>query len=97
MDESKENEERMHTDTEVLQEIAAEAERDRASRGHSEFEAPEEPEERLMSDAAAFSDENPDVDADTREDHEHGVPPVMVVSENGGGTVLPEVPGEPLR
>lgn len=97
MNESMESEDRSHKDTEVLQQVAAEAEHDRAVHGRSKFDAPDLPDEQLMSDAAAHSEDSPDIDADTREDHFPGGRPVTVVSENGGGSILREGPGEPRR
>ncbi len=55
--------------TETLQDIADEVEREREERGRSEFDAPDKPDEQAMSDAAAMSEDNPDIDAESREDH----------------------------
>ncbi len=96
MNESMESEERRRKDTEILQEIAAEAEHDRAAHGRSKFDAPDLPDEQLMSDAAAHSEDSPDVDADTREDHSPAAHAVTVVSENGGAAILRGGPGAPL-
>ncbi|WP_291382722.1 hypothetical protein [Demequina sp.] len=69
MSESDRENQEVHEGTETLLNIADEVERERERRGRSEFDGPDEPEEQAMSDAAAFSEDNPDIDADTREDH----------------------------
>ncbi len=69
MSESEADEQKIHEGTEALQNIADEVEREREKDGKSDFDGPEKPDEQLMSDAAAHSDENPDIDAETREDH----------------------------
>ena len=49
--------------TEALQQIADDVEREREERGRSEFQAPAKPDEQLISDTAAVSEDNPDIDA----------------------------------
>ena len=69
MNDSEEEKQEIHEGTEALQNIADDVERERGKDGTSEFDEPEKPEEQLMSDAAAHSEENPDIDAETSEDH----------------------------
>ncbi len=70
MGELDEDQENLHEDTETLQDIAAEVEREREDQGRSDVDGPDKPEERMMSDAAALSEDNPDIDAESREDHQ---------------------------
>lgn len=58
--------------THALQDIAADVEKERAERGHSDVDSADEPDGRAMSDEAALSDENPDGAGDTREDRPPG-------------------------
>ncbi len=69
MGELEEDQEKIHEGTEALQEIAEEVEAEREQSGRSDIDAPDKPEERMMSDAAAHSEENPDIEAESREDH----------------------------
>ncbi|PKQ18434.1 MAG: hypothetical protein CVT68_03410 [Actinobacteria bacterium HGW-Actinobacteria-8] len=63
------DQEKIHEGTEALREIAEEVEREREETGRSDLDGPQKPNERMMSDAAALFEDNPDVEADTREDH----------------------------
>ncbi len=69
MGESEEDQEKVHEGTAALQEIAEEVEAERERSGRSDIDGPDKPEERMMSDAAAISEENPDIEAESREDH----------------------------
>ena len=64
------DQENLHEGTAALQELAAEVEQERAERGRSEFAPPDQPDERAMADAAALSEDAPDVDNVTRESHQ---------------------------
>ncbi|NYI42193.1 hypothetical protein [Demequina lutea] len=72
---SKESQEdqKVHEGTQALVDIANEVGTERAKYGHTEFEAIDESVGRAMSDEAAFSEDDPDGAADTREDHGPGV------------------------
>ena len=69
MNESEQEDQKIHEGTEALVDIAKDVEREREKRGRSEFEQPAKPDEQLMADAAAVSEDNPDIDAENREDH----------------------------
>ncbi len=69
MSESESEEQKFQEGTEALQEIADEVEAEREQSGRSDIDAPDIPEEQAMSDAAAHSEDNPDIDAESREDH----------------------------
>lgn len=92
MNESEQEEQKIHEGTEALQNIADEVERERQQRGRTDFDAPDEAPERAMADAAAHSEDNPDVDADSREDHARGGSGTVGRAERGADSVLREVP-----
>ncbi len=94
MNESKNDDEEVSEGTEALQQIADEVEREREERGRSEFEAPAKPDEQLMADEAAVSADNPDIDAESREDHVDGPDDTDGRAERGADAVLRYPPTE---
>lgn len=92
MNESTHDDEAVHKGTEALQHIADEVERERAERGRTEFDAPDMPDEQAMAEAAAHSEDNPDVEAESREDHEPAAEGAKGRAERGVNNTLREVP-----
>ncbi len=92
MKESGQSQEEVHEGTEALQKVADDVERERAERGRTDFDAPDIPEEQAMADAAAHSEDNPDVEAESREDHVPGAEGTKGRAERGADNILREVP-----
>lgn len=86
------DEKALHEGTRALQDIAADVERERAQRGRSEFEAPDQGAERAIADEAALSADHPDADADTREDHAPGTQAMSGRAERGVESILARGP-----
>jgi len=66
------DDQKVHEGTQALVDIANEVETEREDHGRSDVDAADESEGRAMSDEAAFSEDDPDGAADTREDHRPG-------------------------
>ncbi|WP_291377537.1 hypothetical protein [Demequina sp.] len=88
MNESTHSDKDVTEGTQTLEDIAEEVEREREERGRSEFEEPAKPDEQLMSDAAAMSEDNPDIDAESREDHTTGSDELEGRAERGADGIL---------
>lgn len=92
MNESMKDDKEVHKGTEALQHIADEVERERAERGRTDFDVPDLPDEQAMAEAAAHSEENPDVADESREDHEPAAEGTKGRAKRGVNNTLREVP-----
>lgn len=88
MNESMKDDKEIHEGTEALQNIAEEVERERAERGRTDFDVPDLPDEQAMAEAAAHSEENPDVADESREDHEPAAEGTKGRAERGADNTL---------
>jgi hypothetical protein len=69
MSELDQDPEKIHEGTEALKDLAEDVGREREERGRSDLDPVPKSDEQLMSDAAAYFEDNPDIDAENGENH----------------------------